>query len=270
MPLTPSPHTRTVSLVNNSTHSSPFTPPKQPSQSIYGGNLSAHFARSSRTYRESPKSNIAKAKKSPKHLELGVSDWALTGTGTTVGQTPSKSRSRKEGPIRARSGKTILRVDAGDRFIPNRHASEVGCGKMDSDGQRPKPTSDGSSILANAASAFDIGGHSGEDDAAGALEALNLNDDEGKTSYQKSSPGAIAYESSLASACGISLNTRILAFKPAPPESSKPIDLRSQYNRPLKPVNAASAQFRRRVLTAPERCLDAPGLVDDYVSARKP
>ena len=276
MPLTPSPHTRAASLVNNSTHSSPFTPPRQhpesiraPSQSIYGGNLSTHFARSSsKTYRESPKSNIAKAKKSPKHLELGVSDWALTGTGATVRQTPSKSRSRKEGPPRARSGKTTLRIDAGDRFIPNRNASEGlvtgGCGKMDSDSQRPKASNDGSSILANAASAYNIGGHSLEDDAAAAFEALNIKDDDEKSSYTKLSPDAIAYESSLASACGVSLNTRILAFKPAPPESSKPIDLRSQYNRPLKPANTTSAQFRRRVLTAPERCLDAPGMVDDY------
>ena len=276
MPLTPSPHTRAASLVKNSTNSSPFTPPRQPSesirappQSIYGGNLSSHFARtSSRTYRESPKSNIAKAKKSPKHLELGVSDWALTGTGTTVGQTPTKSRTRKEGPVRSKLGKTTIRIDAGDRFIPNRNASEglvsAGCGKMDSDGQRPKPTSDGSSFLANAASAFHISGHSAEDDALAALEALNIDDDEEKTSYNKQTPDTIAYESSLASACGVSLNTRILAFKPAPPESSKPIDLRSQYNRPLKPANAASAQFRRRMPTQPERCLDAPGLVDDY------
>ena len=65
----------------------------------------------------------------------------------------------------------------------------------------------------------------------------------------------------LASACGVNLHTRILAYKPAPPESSKPIDLRAQYNRPLKPANA---QFRRRIVTAAERVLDAPGLVDDY------
>src|SRR5699024_7257260 len=57
---------------------------------------------------------------------------------------------------------------------------------------------------------------------------------------------------------------RILAFKPPAPESSKPIDLRSQYNRPLKPANSQSAQFRRRVQTTPERVLDAPGLADDY------
>ena len=230
--------------------------------------MTSYFSRSTSrtTYRDSPKSNIAKAKKSPKHLELGVSDWTLTGTGTTVGQTPSKSASRKKGPLRARSGKTTLRLEAGDRFIPNRNASEgivtSGSGKVD-ESQRPKTSnSQGSTVLANAVSAFDLGGLAAE--TIGALEGLNLEDGDGVPSYTKPAPDALAYESSLATACGVSLNTRILAFKPAPPESSKPIDLRSQYNRPLKPANAASAQSRRRVLTAPERVLDAPGLVDDY------
>lgn len=278
MPLTPSPRTRTTSLANNaSNNSSPFTPPRQTaegnrivSQSVYG-NVSSYFSRStSRTIpRDSPKSNIAKAKKSPKHLELGVSDWTLTGTGTTSGQTPSKSASRKKGPLRTRSGKTTIRVGAGDRFIPDRQASEgivtAGSGKFDGENQRPKTSNgEGSTVLANAASAFDLGGHAAEDDATLALEGLNLEDGDDTKSYTKPAPDALAYESSLATACGVSLNTRILAFKPAPPESSKPIDLRSQYNRPLKPANASSGQFRRRVLTAPERVLDAPGLVDDY------
>ncbi len=279
MPLTPSPRTRTVSLATTvSNNASPFTPPRQstesiraPSQSSYAGNLSSYFSRSASrtTYRDSPKSNIAKAKKSPRHLELGVSDWALTGTGLTVGQTPSKERSRKEGPLRTRSGKTTFRVNAGDRFIPNRSASEglntAGSGKADGDSQRPKTSGgEGSSVLANAASAFDLGGRGSEDDATIALNGLSLDDNDTTSSYSRPAPDALAYESSLASACGVSLNTRILAFKPAPPESSKPIDLRSQYNRPLKAANTASAQFRRRVLTAPERVLDAPGLVDDY------
>ncbi|MCJ1434489.1 ubiquitin-protein transferase activating protein [Xylographa pallens] len=275
MPLTPSPRTRTVSLATNvSNHSSPFTPPCQVvdgsrvvSQSF---NVSSYFARStSRTHRDSPKSNIAKVKNSPRHLELGVSDWALTGTGTTVGQTPSKSRARKDAPLRSRSAKTTIRIDAGDRFIPNRNASEglttAGSGKLDDDCSRPKTSgSEGSTVLANAASAFDLGGHDAEDDAVAALEGLDLGDDEEKSTYTKPAPESLAYESSLASACGVSLNTRILAFKPAPPESRKPVDLRSQYNRPLKAASTASAQFRRRVLTAPERVLDAPGLVDDY------
>ena len=134
---------------------------------------------------------------------------------------------------------------------------------MDAD-KRPKSSGEGSKVLASAASAFDLGGHNAEDDATAALEGLNLGDDEDEKSYKKQGADSLAYESSLASACGVSLNTRILAFKPAPPESSKPIDLRSQYNRPLKSAAATSAQFRRRVLTAPERVLDAPGLLDDY------
>lgn len=67
---------------------------------------------------------------------------------------------------------------------------------------------------------------------------------------------------SVAEACGLALNTRILEFQPAPPVSKKPIDLRSQYNRPMKA--AVAAQQRRKVSTAPERVLDAPGIVDDY------
>jgi cell division cycle protein 20 (cofactor of APC complex) len=191
----------------------------------------------------------------------------LTGTGPTVGQTPSKGKSRKDGALRTRSTKTTIRVEAGDRFIPNRTASDglanAGSVKLDTD-KRPKTSGgEGSTVLSNAVSAFDLGGRSAEDDATAALEGLNLSDD-GEKPCTKPAPTSLAYESSLASACGVSLNTRILAFKPAPPESSKPIDLRSQYNRPLKPANATSAQFRRRVLTAPERVLDAPGLVDDY------
>ncbi|EEB05644.1 sleepy Slp1 [Schizosaccharomyces japonicus yFS275] len=68
------------------------------------------------------------------------------------------------------------------------------------------------------------------------------------------------YNETIAEACGLDLNTRILAFKPAPPESRKPVDLRAQYNRPAKPV----ASQVRRIMTTPERVLDAPGIVDDY------
>ena len=140
----------------------------------------------------------------------------------------------------------------------------AGSGKQD-ENQRPKTSNgEGSSVLANAASAFDMGlGSHG--DITSALDNLALDDDTTTSSTSsRPTPDSVAYESTLASACGVSLNTRILEFKPPPPESSKPIDLRSQYNRPLKSANAQSAQFRRKVQTAPERVLDAPGLVDDY------
>ncbi|CAI7636421.1 unnamed protein product [Penicillium pancosmium] len=290
MPLTPSPHTRaTVATPQASDQSSPFTPGRpadagsDKSKSVYGGNLSSYFSKpsvsktssavpkQSRTHRDSPKSNIARrSRKSPKHLELGVSDWSLTGTGpSSSGQTPSKERPRREVPTRSRAGKTTVRIshNAGDRFIPNRTASEglvtTGTAKAE-DSQRPKTSgNEGSSVLASAASAFDINGRGSEEDLTAALENMGLEDNETST-YTRPAPDAVAYESSLANACGVNLNTRILAFKPPPPESSKPIDLRAQYNRPLRPAKSQSAQFRRRVQTAPERVLDAPGLLDDY------
>ncbi|EEP82240.1 WD-repeat containing protein slp1 [Uncinocarpus reesii 1704] len=262
IPLTPSPRQRTTSVTTTS-DSSPCTPPEIP-KSLYGGNLASHFARSiSRTYRDSPKSNIAKGRNSPRPLELGVSQWTLTGTGHST-QTPVKKRAKKGANLRSRTAKTTIHLphNAVDRFIPNRSASEglVTAGTAKADEQRPS-TGDGSTVLANAASAFSMGSH--EDDLADALQSLDLEDNE-SSKYARPAPDSVAYKSSLASACDIPLNTRILAFKPPAPESSKPIDLRSQYNRPLKPASAQSAQFRRRVQTAPERVLDAPGLVDDY------
>ncbi|KAI0431585.1 WD40 repeat-like protein [Xylaria sp. FL1042] len=261
MPLTPSPRQRTA---NSMAHvdSSPFTPETQrdvsrPSKSVYGGNLSSHFAKSTRSsHRDSPKSNIARAVASPrKTLELGVSDFTLVGTGSNTKTPASKT---KKAPLRQKSNKTTLTY-AADRFIPNRSNSSaianVGSGKLDvQDKSRPKSSSESSSVLSSATDA-----------AIASLEGLNINDDEDDAAtYSRPSPNTIAYQDSLADACGVNLSTRILQFKPAPPESSKPIDLRQQYNRPLKSASASSAQFRRRIATAPERVLDAPGLIDDY------
>ncbi|KAL1978278.1 hypothetical protein VTN31DRAFT_1137 [Thermomyces dupontii] len=278
LPLTPSP-ARPTRDDDDSKDSEPETPTRDLAEgsrgshkSVYGGNLASHFAKSkSRSYRESPKSNIARSRRSPKHLELGVSDWTLTGTGPASNHTPTKERTRKDATSRSRATKTTIRIphNAGDRFIPNRMASEglttMGAAKPE-EGQRPKSNgNDGSAVLANAASAFDIGGgRASDDDLTAALENLDLDDNESSSTHPRPAPDKVAYESSLANACGVNLNTRILAFKPPPPESSKPIDLRAQYNRPLKPSSAQSAQFRRRVPTAPERVLDAPGLLDDY------
>lgn len=259
MPLTPSPRQQSSSnAIPINFNSSPFTPEKdsRASKSVYGNNFMSHLARPSSkpSHRDSPKSNIARIVHTPrKALELGVSDFTLAGTGHT--RTPSSAKSKKCPP--RQNSKTTLNY-AGDRFIPNRTASSgiinTGSSKLSgSDRQRPKSSSDdSSSVLSTAA-----------DDAAAALEGLNINDDEADN-YTRPSPNTVAYQDSLATACGVSLNTRILEFKPAPPESSKPIDLRQQYNRPLRQNGASSAQLRRRIATAPERVLDAPGLIDDY------
>ncbi|KAF2820719.1 WD40 repeat-like protein [Ophiobolus disseminans] len=261
MPLTPSPRTPRTQ-----------TPDVQAHESIHGGNLMSRFQRSiSKTTRDSPKSNIARATHSPRRVDLGVSEWSLTGTGTTT-TTKTPAKSKKDTTIRSRPTKTRIAYNSADRFIPNRTASEaicnVGTGKLDHD-QRPKSSStkstkEGSTVLANAASAFDLGGRGSEEDVTLSLEGLSLDDEEEGCTQSKAPAGAAAYQSTLASACGISTNTRILAFKPAAPESSKPIDLRSQYNRPLKAASSVNAQSRRRIPSAPERVLDAPGLVDDY------
>lgn len=261
MPLTPSPRTPKTQ-----------TPDAQAQESIHGGNLMARFQRSiSKSQRPSPKSNIARIH-SPKRLELGVSEWSLTGTATTTAKAkaPAAAKAKKETAVRARPTKTRITYNSADRFIPNRTASDaiatVGSNKIERE-SRPKSSSkaEGSTVLANAASAFDLGGRGSEEDVTLALEGLNLGEDEEESEPKaKPAPETVAYQSTLASACGINQNQRILAFKPAAPESSRPIDLRSQYNRPLKPASGVNAQSRRRIPSAPERVLDAPGLVDDY------
>ncbi|KAF2770270.1 cell division cycle protein-like protein Cdc20 [Teratosphaeria nubilosa] len=282
MPLTPSPKTPRTQLVQDAAQ-----------ESIHhsNANLISRFSRSvSKTsVRDSPKSNIAgrASRDSPRRIDLGASDFSLTGTGprpstaTSAKNTPSRvKRAGSQHRTPKRSSK--INYTAADRFIPNRTASEAistaGAAVKLSDnektpGRRPKSSAsnDGSAALAaSAASAFDLGRpHSSSDATASlSLEGLSLNDnredDEDEAPRTKASPNTVAYQRSVAEACGVSIKQRILAFKPAPPESSRPIDLRSQYNRPLKPAAAGASQFRRRVLTAPERVLDAPGLVDDY------
>ncbi|CAB4494215.1 unnamed protein product [Rhizophagus irregularis] len=80
----------------------------------------------------------------------------------------------------------------------------------------------------------------------------------GKEQYLNSNE--LEYQEKLAEACGVSLEKRILAFNLQPPSSQKD-DLRQLYNQPMK---LSTIQFKRRILTSPERVLDAPGLLDDY------
>lgn len=172
-----------------------------------------------------------------------------------------------------------IAYSAADRFIPNRTASEAICNsgaklETTTPKRRPRSAHEGSSVLASSAAhagAFDaVGGRGADDETATltldglSLRASDEDEEDENMACMKKSPNTVAYESSLANACGVPVNQRILAFKPAPPESSRPIDLRSQYNRPLKPASAVSAQLRRRILTSPERVLDAPNIVDDY------
>ncbi|KAK9246621.1 WD40-repeat-containing domain protein [Lipomyces tetrasporus] len=146
---------------------------------------------------------------------------------TLTGTGPVSSTPKRPGK------KQLFRTSVqGDRFIPSRSSTSTAMSKLESESKRSSDSSD--SLLPSISSA---------------------------SSYQPNT-ASLAYQSSVAEACGLALNTRILAFKPEAPQSSKPIDLRSQYNRPLKP--AVNAQLRRRLPTSAERILDAPGIRDDY------
>ncbi|PHH60266.1 hypothetical protein CDD81_1894 [Ophiocordyceps australis] len=256
MPLTPSPrqsstHTPLPLSLDSSPLSGECRRSKDfpiSSKSIHGGNLLTHLTRSASKpgqSRESPKSNIARVTSTPrKILDLSVSEYTLVGTG----KKPPSAKSKKHVSLRHKVHKTTATYTS-DRFIANRAASSG----LANAGSSKIRQMDSSSVLSSAA-----------DEALSAFEGLTINDDEDKSEdYSRPSPNTVAYHESLANACGVNIKTRILEFKPAPPESSKPVDIRQQYNRPLKPATAGS-QARRRIATAPERVLDAPGLIDDY------
>src|ERR1051326_8849282 len=101
MPLTPSPQTPTRTPIRDV--------PGAQEESIHGANLMSRFTRSiSKPVKDSPKSNIALQTNSPRRLDLGVSDWTLTGTGSaTAKQTPS--RARKDSTARP-GGKSKVRL----------------------------------------------------------------------------------------------------------------------------------------------------------------
>ena len=78
------------------------------------------------------------------------------------------------------------------------------------------------------------------------------------------------YQHHVAEACGLDVNSRILCYRPAPPERSKPLSVFSSVNQKsatklgslLRP-SVASARAKK-IPTAPERVLDAPNIVDDF------
>ncbi|TGZ83486.1 WD40 repeat-like protein [Ascodesmis nigricans] len=253
MPLTPSPRARAAG------NASPFTPPaptrrdndlhvdRKKYSNAPCGSLQDVFAslslspakKATRSVSTPHQNNIASRQDSPLRLDLGVSEWALTGTGSTPVQQPKRKATRP--------GKTAIRIN-GDRFIPSRSASSPTSKSKAESTSRPSSRTEINEYS-------DVFGRSN-------LDVANSEETDDVPAEPKKSPNSRAFESNIAEACGLNLTTRILAFKPAAPESSKPIDLRSQYNRPLR--STANAQTRRRILTAPERVLDAPGLMDDY------
>lgn len=159
---------------------------------------------------------------SPSKMDVVASDWSVPGS-----------------PVHAKASRSSSQAD---RFIPNRQSSHPTRSKLEKSTPVVSQTS----------------AHDGDDSV---LSTRPTSGHKTNTVSTVVSPTSQAYQSSVAEACGIALNTRILEFQPAAPQSSKPIDLRSQYNKPIKSINA---QLRRKISTTPERVLDAPGIIDDY------
>lgn len=230
----------------------------------------------SRQTSNAQKSNIARDSPKSKRVELGISEFALTGSGNPTPVTTTKKTKKSSSSTattKSRPQKSTLRVPRNptDRFIPQRLTTDaidnVNVARISKRGENTRPSSresaaEGSTVLASAANDLNIfGPSSSEDDLTQALGRVNLDDEEEEETTKKPSPRTVAYQDSLAQACDMNIGSRILEFKPAAPQSTKPVDLRAQYNRPLKSVGG---QLRRRIASAPERVLDAPSIVDDY------
>ncbi|KAI5282353.1 ubiquitin-protein transferase activating protein, partial [Ascosphaera acerosa] len=181
------------------------------SSSVYSnGNLAAKFraARSARSsVTSTPRSSATRTaahSNTPKHLEMGVSDFTLSGTGpgcrTTAAASATATKSSRAGiktttaatgtsattatatsskdAAKAKPYHPRLHQNRPDRFIPDRATSEglttAGAAKPD----EGKAASDGSKVLANAASVYDIGGRAADEDLTSALQELGLADDD--------------------------------------------------------------------------------------------
>lgn len=117
-----------------------------------------------------------------------------------------------------------------DRFIPTRHNSTTG--KLELTTEQPHPN------------------------------ALPLTHIKVQTSK--------IYQRHVAEACGLEMNLRVLLYQPPPPERKKPHSLFNfekllAVRNSLNTIKPAAAYSRaKKIPTAPERVLDAPGLVDDF------
>ncbi|KAI5962924.1 slp1 [Candida pseudojiufengensis] len=164
-------------------------------------------------------------------------------TTTSSSTTNSSNNNNNSLPFNLRRSNSLINRSTNtessipDRFIPSRHNSTTG--KLDSSVPQPAP---------NASPETHI---------------------KAQTS--------IIYQHHVAEACGLEMNSRILLYQPAPPESKKSINLiSSQFknqNQQSKlklnngknslPPSIASARAKK-IPSAPERVLDAPGIVDDF------
>lgn len=77
------------------------------------------------------------------------------------------------------------------------------------------------------------------------------------------------YQHHVAEACGLDVNSRILSYRPLPPERSKPFSLFGLGSfAPLGPLRSLrpllALERAKKIPAAPDRVLDAPSIVDDF------
>ncbi|KAL7275235.1 WD repeat-containing protein slp1 [Rhizina undulata] len=210
----------------------------------------------SRPQMPSPRYNIprARTRDSPLRLGLGRSEYTLTGTGTSPESLNGSPRINFRHHKGVQKKKFKRERERRDRSIPIRGFgtgnSPTGIFKIErpikKNKRKGKERNEGNnSVLAG--SIFKLG-VSAEPSSEEELEKQG--------SPKEESPKEDPYRSALALALGLN-KRRILRFKSTTPP--KRHDLRALYNRPLKPFRPP-----RRIPGAPEKVLDAPGILDDF------
>ncbi|KAJ1916580.1 WD repeat-containing protein slp1 [Mycoemilia scoparia] len=173
---------------------------------------------------------------SPRSISRKSSAYEVYSSGHASASTsPKKSSGHTNGGAGGRRTKAAPQYD---RFIPNRNTMDMASSQFNlaNPGSLPAHGNDG---------AGSVSGSDCEQPGNQTLDSTKL-----------------AYQEEVAKACGVSLNKRILAFNTEAPISDKE-DIRQLYSRPQLKTSTSTAN-KRRILTTPDRVLDAPGLIDDY------
>lgn len=142
----------------------------------------------------------------------------------TLNLSPSKLSLRRTNSFNDTANTLNNNGSTSDRFIPSRHNSISG--KLEINNVKPHP---------NASPETHIKAQSSK-----------------------------IYQKHVAEACGLEVNSRVLQYQPLPPERKKPINLfdNTRNRNSIRPAIAFARA--KKVPTAPDRVLDAPGLIDDF------
>lgn len=222
---------------------SPETKDPSPHKRLHLKNMSPNVTKktiylNNATPAQQERDNKSKAIKRPvlkRPISNKRSQSSIVGKNPTLALSPSKLSLRRTNSFNDNALNNPSTLNTGsstsDRFIPSRHNSITG--KLEINNTTPHPNAS-------------------------------------PQTHIKAQTSKI-YQKHVAEACGLEMNSRILQYQPLPPERKKPINLfsaannnkaNSSDNKSIRPAIAFARA--KKVPTAPERVLDAPGLVDDF------